>query len=82
MRLPYKTAKRIQSSAVNIINYSADEKILEIEYSNEKVYWYFDVPITVWKQLLKIIDTGESAGEFINKHIKPIYRFEEVEQGM
>ena len=78
-RLPYKTAKRIQSSAVNSINYSLEKKVLEIEYSNENVYWYFDVPLKTWKHLLDIIDKGESVGEFVNKEIKPKYKFEMIE---
>lgn len=78
-RLPYKTSKHIQSSAVNAVNYSDERKILEVEYSNENVYWYFDVPLKTWKQLMDIIDKGESVGEFVNKEIKTKYEFKEIE---
>jgi death on curing protein len=66
--------ERIKSSAIARVRYDFDRKVLRLEYRNGRLYDYFDVPLEVYEELLD----AESAGEFVNRVIKPNYEYSEA----
>jgi death on curing protein len=67
--------KVTRSSAIAGIAYDSDRKVLRLEYTNGRRYNYFDVPPEVYEELLD----AKSAGEFVNRVIKPNYEYSETE---
>ena len=61
-----------------MINYDEDAHILEATFNNNRTYQYFKVSKNMWMDFLTAIYSGESAGGFINKEIKPFYECMEV----
>jgi len=62
------------SSVVRHFSYDAERRRLQIKYVSGNVYEYFDVPETVYAEMLK----SGSKGEFLNKEIKGKYEFSRV----
>ena len=60
------------SSAIARAAYDVDSATLDLWYRGGDRYRYFDVPEAVYETLL----AARSAGEFVNREIKPHYRFE------
>lgn len=67
-----RLAKTFDSSAITRATYDSDSAVLDIWYKDGDRYSYFDVPIGVYEALV----AADSAGEFVNREIKPSYRFE------
>src|SRR5262247_1755444 len=66
----------VQSSAIAKIGYSKRHHILEIEFVNGAVYRYFDVPLSVNRELM----SAESKARFYDSNIKKHYRSALVRQ--
>ena len=64
----------VASSTIRNVGYDAGAMTLEVEFLNERVYQYFDVPQQVFDGLM----TAPSVGEFFNANIKNVYRFARV----
>ena len=60
------------SSAIDFASYDPERLRLEIWFSGGDRYTYFDVPIDIYEQLC----AAPSAGEYVNRHIKPHFRCE------
>jgi hypothetical protein len=60
------------SSAVDRAAYDIGARTLDLWYKGGDRYRYFDVPEAVFDALL----VAPSAGEFVNREIKPHYRYE------
>jgi hypothetical protein len=60
----------VQSSAIANIGYSKRHHILEIEFVNGAVYRYFDVPLSVYDDLM----SAESKARFYDSNIRKHYR--------
>ena len=60
----------VQSSAIAKIGYSKRRHILEIEFINGAVYRYFDVPFSVYHDLM----SAESKTRFYDSNVKRHYR--------
>jgi len=61
------------------INYSYELKILEVEYTELRIYHYTNVEAEKWEEYKEWIEKGESSGVFVNTHIKPFYDFSLVD---
>jgi len=77
-RLSHKNAVYLTSDALKMINYDADKRVLEATFNNDRTYQYKNVTKKVWKDFLAVIRSGNSAGAFINQHIKPFYDCVEI----
>ena len=67
--------EKVSSSTMNSVDYSAGEKILEIEFSSGDVYHYFNVPSTVYERLMN----APSHGQYFNIYIKDAgFHFEKI----
>lgn len=62
------------SSVVAAIRYDASKSTLRVVYVSGAVYDYKKVPEEVYNEMKKAF----SKGEFLNKEIKPNYKFEKV----
>jgi hypothetical protein len=60
----------VQSSAIAKIGYSKRRHILEIEFVNGAVYRYFDIPLSVHRDLI----SAESKARFYDSNIRKHYR--------
>ena len=65
----------VKSTAVRTMGYDEEEWVLQVEFSNGKLYNYFRVPSKEFRAL----QDAPSKGEYINREIKPYYEYEEVE---
>lgn len=77
-RLSHKTAIYLHSEALKMINYSGEKHILEATFNNNRTYQYLHVPKNKWTAFLEVIQSGKSAGAFINQQIKPFYDWVEI----
>ena len=60
------------SSAISRATYHADRRALDLWYRGGDRYSYFEVPIEIYEALCE----APSAGEFVNRVIKPAFRGE------
>jgi KTSC domain-containing protein len=60
----------VQSTAIAKVGYSKRRHILEIEFVNGAVYRYFDVPLSVHRDLM----SAESKARFYDSNIRKHYR--------
>jgi hypothetical protein len=60
----------VQSSAIAKIGYSKRHHVLEIEFVNGAVYRYFDVPVSVHRDLM----SADSKARFYDSNIRKHYR--------
>jgi hypothetical protein len=60
----------VQSSAIAKVGYSKRRHILEIEFVNGAVYRYFDIPLSVLRDLM----SAESKARFYDSKIRKHYR--------
>lgn len=61
----------VSSSNVARVRYDSSTMILEVEYHSGSVYQYFDVPETVYQQLIQ----SGSVGSFMHENIRGVYRY-------
>jgi hypothetical protein len=62
------------SSVVAAIRYDASKSTLRVVYVSGAVYDYKKVPEEVYNEM----KTAFSKGEYLNKEIKPNYKFEKI----
>ena len=62
------------SSAIDRAAYDDEARTLDLWYAGGDRYHYFDVPMDVYRSLRE----ASSAGEYVNRQIKPNYRYETV----
>jgi hypothetical protein len=62
------------SSVVAAIKYDASASVLRVVYVSGHIYDYKKVPEEMYRKM----KAAASKGEFLNKEIKPRYKFEKV----
>ena len=62
------------SSVVAAIRYDEKTSRLRIIFQSGSIYDYLKVPANVYNEM----KTAFSKGEFLNKHIKPVYEYEKI----
>lgn len=58
--------KPVESSNIQSIGYNIDFNILEIEFKENRVYRYYDVPLEEYRSLME----ADSHGSYFNREIK------------
>lgn len=66
--------KPVTSSNIASIGYDENTSTLEIEFLNNSIYQYFDVPQQIYQGLMQ----ADSHGQFLAQNIKGIYRYSKV----
>jgi hypothetical protein len=64
----------VTSTSVVSIGYDPNTLTLEVEFRGNSVYQYFDVPETVYQELMR----AGSIGHFMHANIKDRYRYTKV----
>jgi len=62
------------SSVVAAIRYDDKASKLRVIFQSGSIYDYLKVPAKVYNEM----KTASSKGEFLNKHIKPVYEYEKI----
>jgi hypothetical protein len=64
----------ISSSTIRSVAYDQENMTMEVRFTNERVYQYFDVPEQVFQGLL----VAPSAGAYLNANVRNFYRYAQV----
>lgn len=64
----------VNSSNIASIGYDEDSSTLEIEFDNGAVYQYFDVPFSIYDNLMG----ADSHGKYLAQNIKGKFRYVRV----
>jgi hypothetical protein len=65
----------VESRSIRSVGFDPLESILEVEFvESGHVYAYYDVPLSVYRDLLE----AESLGQYFNEHIKDVYACERL----
>ena len=66
--------KPVDSEMLQYMGYDAKQKILEVVFNSGERYQYFDVPASVYEELM----SAESIGQYMHKHIIGHYDYQRV----
>lgn len=66
--------KSVSSSNIASIGYDEVTSTLEIEFLNNSIYQYFDVPQHIYQGLMN----AGSHGQYLAQNIKGVYRYSKV----
>ena len=64
----------VNSSNILEIGYEERSETLEVLFRNDRLYQYFSVPRQVANELM----SAGSHGQYLNQHIKGVYRYARV----
>jgi len=64
----------VNSSNLKSVGYDPDRRLLEIEFHTGAVYQYFNVPESVYRELM----AAPSHGKYFHQHIKDQYRYQRI----
>ncbi len=59
----------------SVVQSAGHSRVLEIQFESGRVYQYFDVPESVYQELMQ----AESKGKYFNAHIRNQYPYQEIE---
>ena len=65
----------VSSSTIIVVGYDSNLKTLEIQFSGAGTYRYFDVPVTVFNDLMN----ASSKGQYFKVKIKDRFSYMRVE---
>lgn len=74
-RKPEMNYNPVDSTALRVVGYDPASQVLEIEFSSGGVYQYFDVPETIYAELMD----APSHGQYFQSHIRDVYRYQRME---
>lgn len=66
--------KPVQSSNIASIGYDENSTTLEIQFLNNSIYQYFEVPQHIYTELMG----SDSQGRCLAQNIKGVYRYSKV----
>lgn len=64
----------VQSSNISSIGYDSESQTLEIEFLNNSIYQYFDIPEHIYNELME----SSSKGQYLANNVKGVYRYSRV----
>ena len=65
----------VDSSLIRSVGYDLPSSVLEVEFVSGHVYEYFDVPLSVYSELM----AAESLGAYFNDHVKDMYGYRQLD---
>jgi hypothetical protein len=67
----------VESSLIRSVGYDPAGSVLEVELvESNRVYAYYDVPFSVYTELID----AESLGSYFNEYIRDMYSYEEINE--
>lgn len=64
----------VDSTTLRTVGYAAKRQLLQIEFQNRSIYQYFEVPPTVYAELME----AQSKGAYFNRTIRPRFDHAQV----
>ena len=61
----------LDSTSLRTVGYDAERQLLQVEFHNRSIYQYFEVPATVYQELMQ----APSKGAYFNKSIRLRFDF-------
>jgi lysyl-tRNA synthetase class 2 len=61
----------LDSTSLRTVGYDAERQLLQVEFHNRSIYQYFEVPATVYQELMQ----APSKGAYFNRSIRPRFDF-------
>ncbi len=61
----------VDSSTLRTVGYDAEHQLLQIKFHNRSIYQYFEVPATVYEELMQ----APSKGAYFNRSIRSRFDF-------
>lgn len=65
---------RIPVISSNVKSVGYERNVLEVEFLNNSIYQYKDVPRQVYSDML----AAQSIGKYLNQFVKPTYSYEKI----
>jgi len=65
----------VDSTTLRTVGYDAERQLLQIEFQNRSIYQYFEVPATLYEELMQ----ASSKGAYFNRSIRPRFDFALIE---
>lgn len=65
---------RIPVISSNVKSVGYERNVLEVEFLNNSIYQYKDVPRQVYSDML----ATQSIGKYLNQFVKPTYSYEKI----
>jgi hypothetical protein len=67
----------VDSSLLRSVGYDLASSVLELEFvERHRLYHYFDVPLSVYSELM----AAESKGTYFNEYIRDMYTYQEADE--
>lgn len=66
--------ERVTSRSIRSIGYDPETRTLEVEFNNDGLYKYFEVPDAVYTALLR----ASSKGAYMNDHVKDRFNHRKI----
>jgi hypothetical protein len=66
--------KPVDSDMLEYVGYDGKQKILEVVFNSGERYQYFDVPASVYDELM----SAESIGQYMHRHIIGHYDYQRI----
>ena len=66
--------KPVDSEMLEYVGYDAKQKILEVVFNSGERYQYFDVPASVYDELM----SAQSIGQYMHRHIIGHYDYQRI----
>ena len=66
--------EKVESSNIESIGYDSANETLEIAFLNGSIYQYFDVPQSIYEEIM----SADSHGKYLAYQIKGKYRYSKV----
>lgn len=63
--------KEVRSTNIRSVGYDPESNTLEIEFHSGSVYQYYNVPQTIYDELMR----ASSHGSYFHKHIRTKYKW-------
>ena len=61
----------VDSTTLRTVGYDAERQLLQIEFQNHSIYQYFDVPATIFEELMQ----APSKGAYFNRSMRPKFEY-------
>jgi len=59
----------VESTSIASVGYSAESETLEIEFKNQTIYEYYNVPLIIYEQLM----ASSSLGQYFSANIRNVF---------
>lgn len=66
--------QNVESSNIESVGHDPDTNILQVEFKSGVIWQYNEVPESVFADMMRVAESGESVGRFFRKNVKPVFK--------